>query len=71
MNEKAVTSTIKGATKSKTMYLSVALAALAPALENLPALKSMLADNYGIALMSLSIIVGVLRALTTTPLKEK
>jgi|15BtaG_2_1085339.scaffolds.fasta_scaffold01351_7 hypothetical protein len=71
MNTKPVTGTLKGATKSKTMYLAYALAALVPALENLPALKNVLADNYGIALMSLSIIVGVLRALTTAPLREK
>ena len=62
---------LKGVPKSKFMWLSFGLAVLTPILENLPALKTTLADNYGIALVSLSAIVAALRALTTSSLKDK
>ena len=62
---------LKGAAKSNTIYFSVALALLSPALEHLPALRTLLAENYGLALFLLSVAVGGLRAITTTSLKDK
>jgi len=62
---------IKGAVKSKTIWLAASLSALAPVLEVLPEAKAFLGDNYGIALALLSGVVGLLRYLTTKPLAEK
>ncbi len=66
-----VKNAIKGVPKSKFMWLSFLLAVTTPVLENLPALKEMLAENYGWALFTLSTLVAGLRAMTTTSLKEK
>jgi len=63
--------TIKGAAKSKMMYLAAALSLVEPILETLPEAKALLADHYGIAFVVLSGIVGLLRYLTTKPLSEK
>ena len=38
---------LKGATKSKFMYLATTLAILEPVLENFPEVEKLLADNYG------------------------
>lgn len=62
---------IKGAVKSKTIWLAGALSALGPALDTFPKAEAFLGDNYGIALIILSGVVGLLRYLTTQPLKEK
>jgi len=63
--------TIKGAVKSKTMWLSCSIAALAPALEALPEARAFLGDNYGVALVILSAVMGLLRYLTTQSLADK
>jgi len=62
---------IKGAAKSKTMYLALALSVLTPALENFPNVESFLGDNYGWALVALSMLVAGLRFITTKGLDEK
>jgi len=63
--------TIKGATKSKTVWLAAALASLTPALEAFPEMKMFLAEYYGPALILLSIVVALLRYLTTQALADK
>jgi len=62
---------IKGAAKSKTIWLAGALSVLGPALNTFPEARAFLGDNYGIAFVVLSGIVGLLRYLTTKPLAEK
>jgi hypothetical protein len=62
---------LKGSLKSKTMWLSTLLGLLVPALEFLPALKSTLADNYGICLFALSMTIGILRQVTTKSVEDK
>jgi len=66
-----VKSTVKGATKSKMIWLAIALGVLGPVLEVMPELKTFLAEYYGPALAVLSGVVGGLRVMTTTALKEK
>ena len=63
--------TVKGAAKSKTIWLSGALATLVPALAAFPEMKVFLADYYGPALILLSMTVALLRYLTTKPLDKK
>ena len=62
---------LKRAHKSKTMWLSLILAVASPILEALPQAKAFLGDNYGLALIVLSAIVGGLRYVTTKPLSDK
>ena len=63
--------TLKGAAKSKMIWLSGALASLTPVLEAFPEMKLFLADYYGPALIILAFTVALLRYLTTKPLAEK
>ena len=62
---------LKGSLKSKTMWLSVSLGILIPILDAFPTLKTTLGDNYQICLFVLSVIIGVLRQMTTKPVGEK
>ena len=62
---------LKGSLKSKTMWLSTLLGLLVPALEMFPNLKGLLADNYGICLFVLSMIIAILRQVTTKAVEEK
>jgi len=57
--------------KSKTMILAFLTATLPQAIELLPNLKVVLADNYGLVFFSLSILMGIVRVYTTKPLDEK
>lgn len=64
-------SKLKGAHKSKTMWLAGVLAVASPVLQAFPELRGFLGDNYGIALVALSAVVGLLRYVTTKPLGDK
>ncbi len=66
-----IKSNIKGAVKSKTMYLAAAISLLQPVLENLPQLKGILAEWYGLAFFSLAVTIATLRFVTTKALSEK
>jgi len=57
--------------KSKQVWFSMALAALAPALQHFPEMRAFLGEHYGLALVVLSAIVGWLRYVTTQDLAEK
>jgi len=70
-NGDSMKETVKGAVKSKTIWLSGALATLFPVLEIFPEMKVFLGDYYGPALILLSATVALLRYLTTTALDKK
>ena len=63
---------MNGALKSKTMWFSVALAALG-ALEMQSALLSGLVgpQNFGAVMVAISVVTAVLRVVTTQALSEK
>lgn len=63
--------TLKGAAKSKTIWLSALLSFLYPILEALPQAKAFLGEHYGPALCLLGAFVGLLRYLTTQSLEAK
>lgn len=57
----------KKLSQSKTIWLSLLIAALAPLLAVFPELRTLLGDYYGISLAVLSVSIAVLRVLTTKP----
>ena len=57
--------------KSKTLILAFLTAVLPQAIELLPNLKMVLADNYGWVFFGLSLLMGIVRYFTTTSLSEK
>ena len=57
--------------KSKTINFSYVLAAFGVVEQNLPMIKEMIGDYYGLVFIGISAIVAVLRKVTTKPLSEK
>jgi hypothetical protein len=63
---------MRGAMRSKTMWLAIAVAILGAAYENFSYVQNILDPRwYGVLLMSIGVSVAVLRVLTTLPLDEK
>ena len=63
---------IKGALKSKTIWVQAVTAAFGVAIVTMPVLKEVMTpDRYAYSFMALSILNAVLRAATTKPLSEK
>ena len=59
------------ALKSKTINFSLILAVLGVVEMNLPMVKDMLGDYYGISFMVIAAIVAGLRVVTKAPLSDK
>jgi hypothetical protein len=63
--------TIKGAAKSKSIWLAGAVALLPQVIDLLPNLKIFLGEHYGLAFFCLSLLMGYIRYKTTTALEDK
>lgn len=64
--------TNEGAMRSKTMWFSFALVILGVIYDNFSYVENIINPRiYGILLITIGIIVGVLRFVTTLPLKDK
>lgn len=63
---------MRGAMRSKTMWLALALAVFGALYDNFNYIQNIIDPRfYGILLISIGVIVAVLRVLTTLPLDEK
>ena len=61
----------KGLVKgSKTMDFAALLAVFGTIEQNLPMVKDMIGDNYGLVFIGVSVIVALLRMVTTKPLGD-
>ena len=67
-----MTRTLKGALRSKTIWLAIGMAVFGAVLATLPLLEESISPAwYGVITMIFSVWVAVLRVLTTLPLDEK
>lgn len=61
----------KPALQSKTVIFSMIIAAMGVIEMNMPMLKEMMGDYYGVAFIAISAISVALRSVTDTPLNAK
>lgn len=63
---------MRGAMRSKTMWLALALAVFGALYDNFSYIQNIIDPRfYGVLLIAIGIIVAILRVLTTIPLKDK
>ena len=63
---------MRGAMRSKTMWLAIAVAILGAAYDNFSYVQNILDPRwYGVLLMAIGVAVAVLRVLTTLPLDDR
>lgn len=63
---------MRGAMRSKTMWLALGVAILGAAYDNFNYVQNILDPRwYGVLLMAIGVAVAVLRVLTTMPLDDK